>query len=187
MKVFYDKDCDLSLIKGKNVAIIGYGSQGHAHAQNLNESGVNVTVGVRKDGPSWDKAKNAGLKVAEVNDAVKGADVVMILLPDENIAKVYKENVAPNLKKGGVLAFAHGFNVHYGAVVPREDIDVIMIAPKAPGHTVRREFEAGRGIPDIIAVEQDATGAAWDLAKSYAKAIGGTRAGVIKTTFTEET
>ncbi|NYE21617.1 ketol-acid reductoisomerase [Pigmentiphaga litoralis] len=187
MKVFYDKDCDLSLIKGKNVAIIGYGSQGHAHAQNLNESGVNVTVGVRKDGPSWDKAKNAGLKVAEVNDAVKGADVVMILLPDENIAKVYKENVAPNLKKGGVLAFAHGFNVHYGAVVPREDIDVIMIAPKAPGHTVRATYTQGGGVPHLVAVYQDKSGSARDVALSYAMANGGGRAGIIETNFREET
>lgn len=187
MKVFYDKDCDLSLIKGKNVAIIGYGSQGHAHAQNLNESGINVTVGVRKGGPSWDKAKNAGLKVAEVDDAVKGADVVMILLPDENIAKVYKENVAPNLKKGGVLAFAHGFNVHYGAVVPREDIDVIMIAPKAPGHTVRATYTQGGGVPHLVAVYQDKSGSARDVALSYAMANGGGRAGIIETNFREET
>ena len=187
MKVFYDKDCDLSLIKGKNVAIIGYGSQGHAHAQNLNDSGVKVTVGVRKDGPSWDKAKNAGLNVMEVNDAVKAADVVMILLPDENIAKVYKENVAPNLKKGGVLAFAHGFNVHYGAVVPREDIDVIMIAPKAPGHTVRATYTQGGGVPHLIAVYQDKSGAARDIALSYAMSNGGGRAGIIETNFREET
>ena len=187
MKVFYDKDCDLSLIKGKNVAIIGYSSQGHAHAQNLNDSGVKVTVGVRKDGPSWDKAKNAGLNVMEVNDAVKAADVVMILLPDENIAKVYKENVAPNLKKGGVLAFAHGFNVHYGAVVPREDIDVIMIAPKAPGHTVRATYTQGGGVPHLIAVYQDKSGAARDIALSYAMSNGGGRAGIIETNFREET
>ena len=135
MKVFYDKDCDLSLIKGKNVAIIGYGSQGHAHAQNLNDSGVKVTVGLRKGGASWDKVKNAGLNVAEVNDAVKAADVIMILLPDENIAQVYNENVAPYAKQGAVLAFAHGFNVHYGQVVPRADLDVIMIAPKAVSYT----------------------------------------------------
>ena len=140
MKVFYDKDCDLSLIKGKNIAIIGYGSQGHAHAQNLSESGCKVTVGLRKGGSSWAKVEKAGLKVAEVNDAVKGADVIMILLPDENIAQVYSENVAPHAKQGAVLAFAHGFNVHYGQVVPRADLDVIMIAPKAPGHTVRSTY-----------------------------------------------
>ena len=147
MKVFYDKDCDLSLIKGKNIAIIGYGSQGHAHAQNLSESGCKVTVGLRKGGSSWAKVEKAGLKVAEVNDAVKGADVIMILLPDENIAQVYSENVAPHAKQGAVLAFAHGFNVHYGQVVPRADLDVIMIAPKAPGHTVRSTYTQGGGVP----------------------------------------
>ncbi|HQY08984.1 MAG TPA: NAD(P)-dependent oxidoreductase, partial [Burkholderiaceae bacterium] len=135
MKVYYDKDADLSLIKGKNVTIIGYGSQGHAHAQNLNDSGVKVTVGLRKGGASWAKAEKAGLKVAEIADAVKSADVVMILLPDEQIASVYNSDVAPNMKEGASLAFAHGFNVHYGQVVPREDLDVVMIAPKAPGHT----------------------------------------------------
>ncbi|UUZ53487.1 ketol-acid reductoisomerase [Massilia sp. H-1] len=144
MNVFYDKDCDLSLVKGKNVAIIGYGSQGHAHAQNLNDSGVNVTVGLRKGGASWNKVEQAGLKVAEVNDAIKAADIIMILLPDENIAQVYNENVAPNAKQGAVLAFAHGFNVHYGQVVPRADLDVIMIAPKAPGHTVRGTYAVKR-------------------------------------------
>ena len=147
MNVFYDKDCDLSLVKGKNVAIIGYGSQGHAHAQNLNDSGVNVTVGLRKGGASWTKVEQAGLKVAEVNDAIKAADIIMILLPDENIAQVYTENVAPHAKQGAVLAFAHGFNVHYGQVVPRADLDVIMIAPKAPGHTVRGTYAAGGGVP----------------------------------------
>ncbi len=187
MKVFYDKDCDLSLIKGKTVAIIGYGSQGHAHAQNLNDSGVNVTVGVRKDGASWDKAKKAGLNVKEVNEAVKSADVVMMLLPDENIAKVYTESVAPNLKNGAVLAFAHGFNVHYGAVVPRADIDVIMIAPKAPGHTVRATYTQGGGVPHLVAVYQDKSGAARDIALSYAMANGGGRAGIIETNFREET
>jgi len=187
MKVFYDKDCDLSLIKGKTVAIIGYGSQGHAHAQNLNDSGVKVVVGLRKGGASWDKAANAGLTVKEVNDAVKDADVVMILLPDENIAKVYAENVGPNMKKGAVLAFAHGFNVHYGAVVPREDIDVIMVAPKAPGHTVRGTYTQGGGVPHLVAVHQDKSGAARDIALSYAMANGGGRAGIIETNFREET
>lgn len=187
MKVFYDKDCDLSLVKGKNVAIIGYGSQGHAHAQNLNDSGVNVTVGLRKGGASWNKVEQAGLKVAEVNDAIKAADIIMILLPDENIAQVYNENVAPNAKQGAVLAFAHGFNVHYGQVVPRADLDVIMIAPKAPGHTVRSTYTQGGGVPHLIAVYQDKSGVARDIALSYAMANGGGRAGIIETNFREET
>ncbi|HJV83143.1 MULTISPECIES: ketol-acid reductoisomerase [Oxalobacteraceae] len=187
MKVFYDKDCDLSLIKGKNVTIIGYGSQGHAHAQNLNDSGVKVTVGLRKGGASWEKAKNAGLNVAEVNEAVKAADVIMILLPDENIAQVYNENVAPNAKQGAVLAFAHGFNVHYGQVMPRADLDVIMIAPKAPGHTVRSTYSQGGGVPHLVAVYQDKSGSARDIALSYAMANGGGRAGIIETNFREET
>jgi len=187
MKVFYDKDCDLSLIKGKNVAIIGYGSQGHAHAQNLNDSGCKVTVGLRQGGASWNKVKNAGLNVAEVNDAVKAADVIMILLPDENIAQVYNENVAPHAKQGAVLAFAHGFNVHYGQVVPRADLDVIMIAPKAPGHTVRSTYSQGGGVPHLIAVYQDKSGIARDIALSYAMANGGGRAGIIETNFREET
>ena len=187
MKVFYDKDCDLSLIKGKNVAIIGYGSQGHAHAQNLSESGVNVTVGLRRGGASWGKVEQAGLKVAEVDEAVKNADVIMILLPDENIAQVYKENVEPNAKQGAVLAFAHGFNVHYGQVVPRADLDVIMIAPKAPGHTVRGTYRQGGGVPHLVAVYQDKSGAARDIALSYAMANGGGRAGIIETNFREET
>jgi ketol-acid reductoisomerase len=187
MKVFYDKDCDLSLIKGKNVTIIGYGSQGHAHAQNLNDSGCKVTVALRKGGASWEKAKNAGLNVMEVNEAVKQADVIMILLPDENIAQVYNENVAPNAKQGAVLAFAHGFNVHYGQVVPRADLDVIMIAPKAPGHTVRGTYSQGGGVPHLIAVYQDKSGSARDIALSYAMANGGGRAGIIETNFREET
>ena len=187
MKVFYDKDCDLSLIKGKNVAIIGYGSQGHAHAQNLTESGCNVTVGLRRGGASWGKVEQAGIKVAEVNEAVKAADVVMILLPDENIADVYKNNVEPNIKQGAVLAFAHGFNVHYGQVVPRADLDVIMVAPKAPGHTVRGTYRQGGGVPHLIAVYQDKSGAARDIALSYAMANGGGKAGIIETNFREET
>jgi ketol-acid reductoisomerase len=187
MKVFYDKDCDLSLIKGKNVAIIGYGSQGHAHAQNLNDSGCKVTVGLRRGGASWNKVQAAGLNVAEVNEAVKAADVIMILLPDENIAQVYNENVAPNAKEGAVLAFAHGFNVHYGQVVPRADLDVIMIAPKAPGHTVRSTYAQGGGVPHLIAVYQDKSGNARDVALSYAMANGGGRAGIIETNFREET
>jgi ketol-acid reductoisomerase len=187
MKVFYDKDCDLSLIKGRTVAIIGYGSQGHAHALNLHESGVKVVVGLRKDGASWKKAVNAGLKVQEVAEAVKAADIVMMLLPDENIAKVYRDEVHANIKAGAALAFAHGFNVHYGQVVPREDIDVIMIAPKAPGHTVRSTYTQGGGVPHLVAVYQDKSGAARDIALSYASANGGGRAGVIETNFREET
>ena len=187
MKVFYDKDCDLSLIKGKTVAIIGYGSQGHAHALNLHESGVNVVVGLRKDGASWSKAENAGLKVQEVDAAVKGADLVMMLLPDENIAEVYRNHVDANLKAGAALAFAHGFNVHYGQVKPRADVDVIMIAPKAPGHTVRGTYRQGGGVPHLIAVHQDVSGKARDLALSYAMANGGGRAGIIETNFREET
>src|SRR5690349_13139799 len=187
MKVFYDKDCDLSLVKGKNVAIIGYGSQGHAHAQNLNESGVNVTVGLRRGGASWSKVEQAGLKVAEVDEAVRNADIIMILLPDENIAQVYKNNVEPNAKQGAALAFAHGFNVHYGQVVPRADLDVIMIAPKAPGHTVRGTHTQGCGVPQLVAVYQDKSGAARDIALSYAMANGGGRAGIIETNFREET
>ncbi len=187
MKVFYDKDCDLKLIKGKKVAIIGYGSQGHAHAQNLNDSGVKVVVGVRKGGPSWDKVGKAGLEVAEIAAAVKGADFVMMLMPDEHIAAAYKSDVEPNLKQGATLAFAHGFNIHYGQVVPREDIDVVMIAPKAPGHTVRSTYAGGGGVPMLIALHQDKTGIARDMALSYACAIGGGRAGIIETNFREET
>ncbi|ARP85788.1 ketol-acid reductoisomerase [Bordetella genomosp. 9] len=187
MKVFYDKDCDLSLIKGRTVAIIGYGSQGHAHALNLHESGVKVVVGLRKGGASWNKAANAGLKVQEVAEAVKGADVVMMLLPDENIAQVYRDEVHANIKAGAALAFAHGFNVHYGQVVPRDDIDVIMVAPKAPGHTVRSTYTQGGGVPHLVAVYQDKSGAARDVALSYASANGGGRAGIIETNFREET
>src|SRR5215218_77187 len=187
MKVYYEKDADLSLIKGKKVTIVGYGSQGHAHAQNLNDSGVKVTVGLRKSGASWDKAKKAGLKVAEVNDSVKGADFVMMLMPDENIAAVYKEGVEPNIKQGATLAFAHGFNIHYGQVVPRADLDVVMVAPKAPGHTVRSTYVGGGGVPMLIAVHQDSSQKARDMALSYAAAIGGARAGVIETSFREET
>ncbi|HLT99128.1 MAG TPA: ketol-acid reductoisomerase [Burkholderiaceae bacterium] len=187
MKVYYDKDCDLSLIKGKTVAIIGYGSQGHAHALNLHESGVNVVVGLRKGGASWSKAENAGLKVQEVAEAVKVADLVMILLPDENIGQVYRDHVANNIKSGAVLAFAHGFNVHYGQVQPRDDIDVIMVAPKAPGHTVRGTYSQGGGVPALVAVHQDKSGAARDIGLSYACAIGSGRAGIIETTFREET
>ncbi len=187
MKVFYDKDADLSLIKGKQVAIIGYGSQGHAHALNLKESGCQITVGLRKNGASWAKAAAEGLKVAEVADAVRGADVVMILLPDENIGAVYKNDIEPNIKQGASLAFAHGFNVHYGQVVPRADLDVWMVAPKAPGHTVRGTYKQGGGVPHLIAVYQDQSGAARDIALSYAAANGGGKAGIIETSFREET
>jgi len=187
MKVYYDKDADLSLVKGKKVAIVGYGSQGHAHALNLHDSGVKVTVGLRKDGASWDKAKKAGLNVEEVSGAVKGADFVMMLMPDEHIAAVYKSEVEPNIRKGATLGFAHGFNIHYGQVMPREDLDVVMIAPKAPGHTVRSTYAQGGGTPMLIAVHRDQSGKARDLALSYAAAIGGARAGVIETTFREET
>ncbi len=187
MNVYYDKDADLSLIKGKNVTIIGYGSQGHAHALNLNDSGVKVTVGLRRGGASWSKAENAGLKVAEIADAVKLADVVMILLPDEQIADVYKREVEPNIKQGASLAFAHGFNVHYGQVTPRADLDVWMVAPKAPGHTVRGTYAQGGGVPHLIAIYADKSGKARDLALSYAAANGGGKAGIIETSFREET
>ena len=187
MKVYYDKDADLSLIKGKKVTIVGYGSQGHAHAQNLKESGVNVIVGLRKDGVSWKKAVEAGHQVMEIADAVKNADVVMILLPDEQQPEVYRKSVAPNLKQGTALAFAHGFNIHYNQIVPSSEIDVIMIAPKGPGHTVRSEYLKGGGVPSLIAVFQDMSGKARDVALSYAAAIGGTKGGVIETNFREET
>jgi ketol-acid reductoisomerase len=187
MKVYYEKDADLSLIKGKKVTIVGYGSQGHAHALNLHESGVKVTVGLRKGGASWDKARKAGLKVAEVADAVKGADVIMMLMPDEHIGAVYKSDVDGNAKKGASLAFAHGFNIHYGQVQPRADLDVWMVAPKAPGHTVRSTYSAGGGVPMLIAVHQDPSAKAHDMALSYAAAIGGGKAGVIATSFKEET
>jgi len=187
MKVYYDKDADISLIKKRKVVIIGYGSQGHAHANNLKDSGVDVTVALRPDSASAKKAKNAGLKVKSVPEAVAKADLVMILTPDEFQSRLYRDEVEPNLKKGATLAFAHGFSIHYNQVVPRADLDVIMIAPKAPGHTVRSEFVKGGGIPDLIAVFQDASGKARDLALSYASAIGGGRTGIIETTFKDET
>ncbi|QNM96336.1 ketol-acid reductoisomerase [Chitinimonas koreensis] len=187
MKVFYDKDADLSLIKGKQVTIVGYGSQGHAHALNLKDSGVDVTIGLRRDGASWNKAEAAGLVVKEVAEAVKGADVVMILLPDESQPEVYKRDVEPNIKQGAALAFAHGFNIHYNQIVPRADLDVIMVAPKGPGHTVRSTYKQGGGVPSLIAVHQDKSGKARDIALSYAAANGGTKGGVIETNFREET
>ena len=186
MKVYYDKDADLSLIKRKHVAIIGYGSQGHAHANNLRDSGVKVSVGVRKDGASWAKAKKAGLPVKSVGDAVTGADIIMILLPDEHHARVYHDEIEPNIKKGATLAFAHGFNIHFKQIEPRADLDVIMIAPKGPGHLVRSTYTQGGGVPSLIAVYQDPSKKARDVALSYAAAIGAARAGVIETTFREE-
>ena len=187
MKVYYDKDADLSLIKGKKVTIIGYGSQGHAHALNLKESGIKVVVGLRKGGASWDKAAKAGLKVAEVADAVKGADVVMMLMPDEHIAATFAAEVQPHIKKGASIAFAHGFNIHYGFVQPRADLDVWMVAPKAPGHTVRSTYAGGGGVPCLIAVHRNQSKKARELALSYAAAIGGGKAGIIETDFKEET
>ncbi|GAB3867801.1 ketol-acid reductoisomerase [Nocardioides maradonensis] len=186
-EIYYDDDADLSLIQGKHVAVIGYGSQGHAHALNLRDSGVDVRVGLRPGSKSIAKAEEEGLKVLPVAEAVEEADVIVILAPDQFQRTIYAEEIAPHLAAGDTLVFGHGFNIRFGYIQPPEGVDVIMVAPKAPGHTVRREYVAGRGIPDIIAVEQDASGQAWELAKSYAKGIGGTRAGVIKTTFTEET
>ncbi|HBU65290.1 MAG TPA: ketol-acid reductoisomerase, partial [Alcanivorax sp.] len=187
MQVYYDKDCDLSIIQGKKVAIIGYGSQGHAHANNLKESGVDVVVALREGSSSAAKAEAAGLTVQNVPEAVKAADVVMVLAPDEYQAAIYQNEIEPNLKQGATLAFAHGFCIHYNQIVPRQDLDVIMIAPKAPGHTVRTEFTKGGGIPDLVAIFQDASGQAKDLALSYACGIGGGRTGIIETTFKDET
>ncbi len=186
INVYYDKDADLSLIQGKKVAIIGYGSQGHAHANNLKDSGVSVTVGLRPGSASAAKATNAGLEVKPIGQAVADADVVMVLAPDEHQAKLYREEIAPNIKEGAALAFAHGFNIHFGQVEPREDLDVIMIAPKGPGHLVRSTYTQGGGVPSLIAVYQDATGQARDIALAYASANGGGRAGIIETSFREE-
>ncbi|MGQ7275996.1 ketol-acid reductoisomerase [Marinobacter sp. V034] len=187
MQVYYDKDCDLSIIQSKKVAIVGYGSQGHAHANNLKESGVDVVVALREGSSSAAKAQGAGLTVKSVVEAAKEADVVMLLAPDENQKVIYENEIEPNLKKGAVLAFAHGFAVHYNQIVARKDLDVVMIAPKAPGHTVRTEFTRGGGIPDLVAVHQDASGNAKNIALSYASAIGGGRTGIIETTFKDET
>ena len=186
MNMYYDKDCDLSIIQGLKVAIIGFGSQGHAHAANLKDSGVDVTVGLRPGSSSIAKAEGFGLKTADVPTAVADADVVMILTPDEFQSQLYRDEIEPNIKQGAVLAFAHGFAVLYNQVVPRKDLDVIMIAPKAPGHTVRSEFVRGGGVPDLIAVEQDASGKAKDIALSYASGVGGGRTGIIETTFRDE-
>jgi ketol-acid reductoisomerase len=187
MNVYYDKDADLSIIRGKKVTILGYGSQGHAHANNLKDSGVNVTVGLRAGSSSAVKAKNAGLEVQEPDQAVQGADVVMILVPDEHQAALYRDTVAPNIKQGAALAFAHGFNIHFEQIVPRADLDVIMVAPKGPGHLVRSTYIQGGGVPSLIAVYQNASGKAREVALSYASANGGGRAGVIETNFREET
>ncbi|WP_374090258.1 ketol-acid reductoisomerase [Methylomicrobium lacus] len=186
MQVYYDKDADLSIIKSKKVAIIGYGSQGHAHANNLKDSGVDVVVGLRPNSASVAKAQGSGLAVKDVAQAVAGADVVMILTPDEFQAQLYKAEIEPNIKQGATLAFAHGFSILFNQVVPRADLDVVMIAPKAPGHTVRSEFVRGGGVPDLIAVQQDASGNAKALCLSYASAIGGGRSGIIETTFRDE-
>lgn len=187
LNIYYDKDADLSIIKGKRVAVIGYGSQGHAHACNLKDSGVDVVVGLRTDSNSVAKAKNAGLEVTSVAEAVKGADVVMMLVPDELQARIYREEIEPNIKQGAALAFAHGFNIHYGQIDPRADLDVIMIAPKAPGHTVRSEFVKGGGVPDLIAIHQDVSGNAKAISLSYASGVGGGRTAIIETTFQDET
>jgi ketol-acid reductoisomerase len=187
LNIYYDKDADLSIIKGMKVAVIGYGSQGHAHANNLKDSGVDVTVGLRSGSASAAKAEASGLTVKDVPEAVAGADLVMILTPDEFQSHLYRDVIEPNIKQGATLAFAHGFSIHYNQIVPRKDLDVIMIAPKAPGHTVRNEFVNGGGIPDLIAIHQDASGKAKDTALSYASAIGGGRTGIIETSFKDET
>ncbi|UFU02048.1 ketol-acid reductoisomerase [Ruania suaedae] len=186
-ELFYDDDADLSLIAAKKVAVIGYGSQGHAHALNLRDSGVDVRVGLREGSASQKKAEDEGLRVLPVAEAVTEADVVVILAPDQVQRHIYTEDIAPNLADGATLVFGHGFNIRFGYIKPKETVDVIMVAPKGPGHLVRREYADGRGVPVIVAVEQDPSGTAWDLALSYAKGIGGLRAGGIKTTFTEET
>jgi len=187
LNVYYDKDCDIELIKSKKVAMIGFGSQGHAHAENLRDSGVEVVIGLRQGGSSWSKAQAKGFEVKSVANATSEADIVMILLPDENQADIYTKEIKPNLKDGAYLAFAHGFNIHYGRIAPNTNTNVMMIAPKAPGHTVRSEFVKGGGIPDLIAVFQDASGDTKDIALSYACAIGGGKTAIIETTFKDET
>ncbi len=184
---YYDHDCNLGLLDGKTVAIIGYGSQGHAHAQNLKESGVNVVVGLRKSSASWKKAEEAGLKVMEVDEAAKAGDFVMMLVPDELAADIYAAQIAPNLKEGNVLMFAHGFNIHFNLIKAPKDVDVIMVAPKGPGHTVRSQYVEGKGVPSLIAVYQDVSGRAKDYALAYACGIGAGRAGILETSFREET
>ena len=187
MQIYYDRDADQEIIKNKNVVIVGYGSQGHAHANNLNDSGGNVTVALRSDSSSWVKAETAGLEVKEVSEAVKDADMVMVLIPDELQSDIYKNEIENNIKEGAVLAFAHGFNIHFEMIVPRADLDVIMIAPKGPGHTVRSQFESGAGVPCLLAVHKDISGNAKSIGLSYACAIGSGRAGIIETNFKDET
>jgi len=187
MKVYREEDANLSILKDKVIAVIGYGSQGHAHALNLRDSGLNVIVGLRPGGPSYERAKKDGFEPLSVKEACEKADIIMILLPDQTQPAVYKESIAPVLKPGKMLLFAHGFNIHYNQIVPPKDVDVAMVAPKGPGHLVRREFERGAGVPCLVAIHQDATGEALAKALAYAKGIGGTRAGVIETTFKEET
>lgn len=186
-KIFYQQDCNIDLLKDKTIAVIGYGSQGHAHALNAHESGLDVIVGLYEGSKSWAKAEAAGLKVATVAEAAKAADLVMILLPDEKQSAVYYESIAPYMTAGKILAFAHGFNIHFGQIKPPADVDVVMIAPKGPGHTVRSEYLEGKGVPCLAAVEQDASGRAMEYALAYAAAIGGSRAGVLETTFRQET
>ena len=187
MKIYYDKDTDLELIKSKKVTIVGYGSQGNAHANNLKDSGVNVTVALRKDSSSWTKAEQAGLIVQEVDESVKDADMVMILMPDELQAATYTSNIHKHIKKGSILAFAHGFNIHFKKIIPREDLDVVMVAPKGPGHTVRSQYVAEAGVPSLLAIYKDVSGQAKDITLSYASAIGAGRAGIIETNFKDET
>ena len=187
LNIYYDKDADLGRLEGKTLAIIGYGSQGHAHAQNLNASGMNVVVGLRKDSPSWAKAEGAGLEVASVSEATRRADIVMLTLPDELAADVYANEVESNLEEGNHLCVAHGFNIHFGAITPPDGVGVFMVAPKGPGHTVRDHYESGRGVPCLVAVHQDPRGDTLQTALAYASAIGGGRAGIIETTFQEET
>jgi ketol-acid reductoisomerase len=186
-KIFYQQDCNLSLLEGKTVAVIGYGSQGHAHAKNMKDSGVNVIIGLYEGSKSWAKAEKEGFKVYTAAEAAKLADIIMILINDEKQAKMYKESIQPNLKPGNMLMFAHGFAIHFGQIIPPKDVDVVMIAPKGPGHTVRSQYTEGKGVPCLIAVHQDATGKAHDMGLAYALAIGGARAGVLATTFREET
>ena len=186
-QVFYDADCNLQALVGKKITVLGYGSQGHAHALNLKEGGFDVTVGLRKGSKSWSAAEEAGFTVKETADAVKGADIVMILIPDELQAETYAKDIAPNLKEGAYIAFGHGFNIHFKKIVPREDISVFMVAPKGPGHLVRRTFQEGSGVPCLVAVEKDAAGDAMEVAKAWASAIGGGRSGILETTFKQET